>query len=240
MRLGLGDDQLGRLSEQLHRIRDMGESDEALRTHHHFLFALPTPNFDHERPVDLILIGLNPGETANCRRIAPGYRHEESFEIDFHANAGSAVTGRRRWLRNIEKTLPWSNVLMSELFFWSSPGAKQLEDVYGSVRNIPYLDFCCELNRELIEIVSPRAVVFTGLSWERLVVERFDLRKRRDLFRDGSSDMRLVESYSSAGRPWFVIPHLSGARKFSDEKRKQVSEFIRLETDGATAHTLPD
>jgi len=132
---------------------------ELRENHHRFLYALPHPKFDHSRPTDILLIGVNPGETAYCRRIAPGCGHQESFSDDFHAKHADPITGRRRWLSCIEKSLPSTNVVMTELFFWSTPRTKHLEERYGPLEDNPYLAFCTEMNLLLLTALEPRCVV---------------------------------------------------------------------------------
>jgi hypothetical protein len=113
--------------------------------------------------------------------------------------------------------------------------------MYGPLRNNPHLDFCCELNRVMLDALKPRGVVVTGLGCEALVADKFGLKKISTV-RDDGSGKRLVENYveeRGRRRLWFVIPHLSGARGFTDVQRGQIRTHIRGSVPMAASEVPP-
>ena len=105
------------ISKILEEIREYTQNHTELKKSHHFLFNCPLSS--GPSCADVIVIGLNPGETRSdweCRTSLPT---EESSEFDFHDEYGRGRSSVR-WSKLCREYLPNSNIFLSEFFFWSS------------------------------------------------------------------------------------------------------------------------
>lgn len=203
-----------------------------LRRAHHFLFALPIPGFDHDKDeVDFIIMGINPGESEQSWSIVGGTGHEESFREDFHVKYGKSTKGRENWRRKIQQGVPKGNTILTELFFWSS-SSQDFKTRYGALELSPHLDFCVTINKSLITAARPKAVIFSGFAYTRLVSSKFGLTlKSKELCCE--CGLRIAERHFDGERDWFFLPHFSGSRGVTKKQRELGRQFIEKSVRGS-------
>ena len=110
------------LSRTLSNIRRYTKEHTELQKSHHFLFNLPLEK--KSTKADVIVIGLNPGETDEQWNPAQWHSDitlptEETNEFDFH-EVSKRSRSSIRWSRLCNQYLPNSQIVLSEFFFWSS------------------------------------------------------------------------------------------------------------------------
>lgn len=129
-----------------------------LRSAHHFLYDLRYPSASTPK---YVVMGINPGETQHDWRLSPTPT-EETSRYDFHKREreGGSVP---RWVREAHFYLDGAPYVQSEIFFWSSLDQKEFALRYGRLDRSPHLEFCRDLNVELIDAYDPIAVVIPGL-----------------------------------------------------------------------------
>ena len=207
------------LAHELARIRAYTRSHESLSSCHHFQFDLPLnvqgdASNDPVEKSTYVVLGINPGEIASDHRFEGPT--EESSEFDFH----STLDGRDdiRWTRALRRILPVGRVLQSQLFFWSSNDADELQARLGQKleRAKAHLEFCRDMNLKMIDVRSPDAVILAGMSKSDLAQNLYELKEMRvvpDKFRLREKGGRLVRVFSDCQeRPWIAVPHLTSCR----------------------------
>lgn len=213
------------LSSDLIEIREYTRRHAELREAHHFLFALPTDGFDPNLPIELVLMGTNPGESPACWKFLRTPMQEESFEFDFHRGSSGATSGRKNWMSKVSRFLPPGNILQTELFFWSSQNLELFEERFGKISRTPHLTFCTKKNKKLLMAADPKAVVFSGLGQAQLASKLYNLQHIRTES-CAVSGKKLAEQFTDGFRNWFFVPHLSGARGYTNLQRDICKEII--------------
>jgi len=211
------------LDTAIQQIRDYTNEHLELRAAHHFLYDLPLDR-KAGKP-EVVIMGVNPGETEYDRRAYPGPT-EQTYYHDFHEKATSGRSrANRNWNRNAVFFANGKSVVFTEMFFWSSGDGEELKQRYGSLWESRHLSFCIAMNRLLIGEYRPQSVIFTGLSHWRRVANAFDLEHVRTV-RDGR--WRLVEHYQDGFRPWFITKHWSGSFGFSNDQKDAIRQYMRM------------
>jgi hypothetical protein len=211
-----------RLNVAIQKIRDYTMHHRELCTAHHFLFDLPLDK-QAGKP-ELVVMGINPGETEWDRQAYPGPT-EETWNHDFHEKSALGRSrGSNHWRRNALFFANGKRVVFTELFFWSSRDKAEFNQRFGPLWNSRHLSFCVDQNRILIEEYKPDAVVFAGVSDSERVAGLFGLQHLCTL-RAGSE--RLVEHYRNESRSWFFTKHWSGSFGFSDSQKQEIKNYIK-------------
>src|SRR3979409_181381 len=86
---------------------------------HHFLYDR---RYDGDKRVEFALMGINPGETEADREVWPrerGWTTEETSASEFGARLKPSRSAKV-WRTKCQNMLGL-NVLLAELFFWSTP-----------------------------------------------------------------------------------------------------------------------
>ena len=190
-----------------------------LKAAHHFLYDLRHPR---DGKPEFVVMGVNPGETAYDWTIAPEPT-EETSRFDFHAEDGGGRSAIR-WSKAAQYFLDHTDYVLAELFFWSSYDSKAFRERFGPLAKSKHLPFCVELNRNLIDIYQPKAVVLPGLTNLNLVRDLYGLSAVGQIG-DGSS--RVVELYTDGQRPWVFTKHWTASFGFSRQQRELARQAIR-------------
>ncbi len=213
------------LSALLADVRSYGASQADLLQAHHFLFCktlLRNPQANN-----IVVMGINPGETSTDWASTGGQRSEESFERDFHEAHRSAAS--KKWMSNINFFLPDHNIYLTELFFWSSSNIVELEARYGKLNaHNPHAQFCKTINTRLIELIRPAAVIFTGVTYFKTVASIYGLEPSQELLAD--KQRKLAVLASSGHCPWIFTRHWSGSFGFSQSDKAAIKAFIAAVT----------
>ncbi|MGC2620120.1 MAG: hypothetical protein WA414_13835, partial [Acidobacteriaceae bacterium] len=114
-------------------------------------------------------------------------------------------------------------VVFTELFFWSSRNHAELLERFESLWGSRHLKFCIEMNKDLIEVYQPKAVIFVGLSNSERAAKAFGLNYVAT-HRVGIT--RVVEHFRDEHRPWFFTKHWTGSRGFTEEQRQAVRAYL--------------
>jgi len=213
---------ISEISKLLEETRQYTKEHSELQLAHHFLFALfDAKLIQKSGDTRYLIMGINPGEHSQDWECAPCPPvHEESFEIDFHEqyrNGRDAV----KWTRTIENFCDTKKYMQSEMFFWSSNNVNELEQRYGPVLNNKHLAFCNRLNRELINLTSPDAIIVPGIGSSKIMSANYDL-TFVETVKDPENEHKLCERYTDENRTWLFTKHWSGAFGFS--KNQVVSD----------------
>lgn len=223
----LGDKMMdrARLDRAIEEIEAYTEMHPELHQAHHFLYDLPLDRAAG-RP-EIIVIGINPGETDADWRSHPGGREQETRNRDFHRDGGKPRSpGSLRWQRNVRYFAGDRPVVMANLFFWSSRSTAELVTRYGPMWDSPHLPFCIEKLKLLLQVYEPGVVLFPGLSLTDRVARHFSL-QHVDTLTDASNGHRLVDEYrEKKGRPWLFTKRWTGAFGFSKKQKAMVKGHI--------------
>jgi hypothetical protein len=210
-----------RLDLNIEAIRRYTAAHPELLKAHHFLYDLPLSK--EAGAPEIVVMGINPGETA-ADRLAYAGPTEETWNFDFHEEAATGRSrGSKRWRELTAKFTGGRSVVFTELFFWSSSDHRELLERFDSLWGSPHLKFCIDMNRELIEVYQPRAVIFVGLSNAKKAAEAFCLQPVNTLTIEST---RVVEHYQDGHRPWFFTKHWTGSRGFTTAQREAMRNYL--------------
>ena len=211
------------LSETVSKIRRYTKQNAELQKSHHFLFNLP---IDKETiKADVVVIGLNPGESSAQWDSEVPPPTEETHEFDFHDVSGRGPSSTR-WRRLCDQYLPNCQFVLSEFFFWSSSNLKkEFNERFGySFKKCPHFDFCKNCNLELLRFHQPKLIVGTGTSWAEFFAEKYDLKHIKTV--ESASDKRhrkIIIHYEWENVPFIFTPHWSSGYVSNDEKTEIIS-----------------
>jgi len=215
-----------RLDSNIESIRRYRDAHPTLRQAHHFLYDLPL-NKD-AGPPEVVVMGINPGETHVDRDACPGPT-EETWRHDFHETSSSGRSrGSINWRKHAEFFTNGKPVVFTELFFWSSNHKSEFKERFGELWQSRHLHFCMEMNRSLLDAYKPKSVIFPGLGHASRVAREFGLSYIYSLKIPGH---RLVEHYEDDERPWFFTKHWTGSFGFSSAQRQQIKDYIQAQTE---------
>lgn len=208
-----------RLLRNIERLAAYTAEHAELRAAHHFLYDL---RFPKEGSPQFVVMGVNPGETDQDWQIAPEPT-EETSRYDFHDEVGPGRSAIR-WSKAARYFLDEADYVLAEIFFWSSYDGRIFRERFGPMEKSPHLAICAEMNRDLIDIYQPRAVVLPGLTYARLVQRLFGLTHEQSIDLSG---VRVAECYSDGVRPWVFTKHWTAAFGFSKAQREKARDTIR-------------
>jgi hypothetical protein len=212
------------LSNTLHKIRDYTKQHLELSKSHHFLFNCSI-NKNHEY-ADVIVIGLNPGESQTDLSFITEDITEETNEFDFQDEIGRSKASIK-WYKTCEQMLPNSKIFLSEFFFWSSKDIKEsfLEKFGYSFKQSPHFEFCRECNKELIDFHKPKLIVAPGASFATFFSKIYEMQHIKTIKSDGyrkgkKITQQIIQHYEWNEIPFIFTKHWSGARISNAEKEK--------------------
>src|SRR5713101_6768929 len=106
-------------------------------------------------------MGVNPGEQPELWKLFPEPTEETSL-YDFLGLGEREKSAP--WRKLCKEFLGTDNVLLTELFFWSSRNAVHFRERFGEpIYLSKHLPFCRDMNQRLLKIYKPKAVVVTGV-----------------------------------------------------------------------------
>jgi hypothetical protein len=223
-----------RLDAAIQCIRDYTDRHSKLKAAHHFVFDSPldkcagVPRF--------VMMGINPGETDSDRK--DGLRAvERTWLRDFYDGKSEPPSKRNmRWRKLAKWFANDEPLVLTELFFWNSHDGEALEEMIGPLWASGHLDFCKRMNRILIEVYRPKAVIFTGTGIAERVADKYCLHHVRDIREDyvRKSGMRkgervniqIMKHYRDALCPWFFIRHPMAAFGVSKREQEDTRNYI--------------
>jgi hypothetical protein len=201
------------LSRNLSQIREYTKSNEELGKSHHFLYNSPINK--NENRAEVIIIGLNPGETDKDFDYKGNLPTEESSEFNFHEENGRGSSSKR-WFQLCEQYAQTDRIVLTEFFFWSSPqvGEEEEKGVGFSERfgykfkDCPHFNFCRDKNIELIKVLNPRLILCPGVENHKLFASIYDL-DQVGTFRCNKDkrQRQAIVHYELRGVPFVFTPH---------------------------------
>ena len=213
------------LSKILKDIREYPQNHHELKKSHHFLFNCP---LDKESKIaDVIVMGLNPGESKKDWEYGTILPTEESSEFDFHDRFGRGRSSVR-WSQLCQDYLPNSNVFLSEFFFWSSGNlGNEFKDRFGySFRKCPHFDFCRKCNEEMINFHKPKLIVATGTSWAKFFSSVYEMKHIKTLRCETDKRNRnIIHHYEFKKIPFIFTPHWSSGY-VSNHENKDIKSYL--------------
>ncbi|WP_458760663.1 hypothetical protein ACSVBT_07695 [Afipia sp. TerB] len=219
-------DKTQRISDLIESIIQYTSGYQELQQAHHFLFDKRLDKNGGQ--VNFLIMGINPGETKHDWEVYPKSGNlplEETSRFNFQANKKSESADR--WYRRCVDIMGTDQCAMTEAFFWTSYDLAQMKERYGSFAASSHVKFCARINKELITLHEPKAVIFVGLGFHEQIAELYSLSKCRTiLFSKDGNKRRLMEHYTDGTRPWIFMKHWSGARPSKEEFQK-MRETVR-------------
>lgn len=211
-----------RLDAAIQQIRNYTTNHTELRAAHHFLYDLPLDK--GAGTPEVVVMGINPGETERDRQAYPGPT-EETWNHDFHERASVGRSrGSDQWRRNAAFFADGKAVVFTELFLWSSRNGEEFKQRFGPVWGSRHLSFCTEMNQTLLSEYQPKSVIFVGVSDSAKVAKEFGL---TPVYTFVNNNHRLLEHFRDNFRPWFFTKHWSGSFGFSKVQKRAIKEYIQ-------------
>ena len=217
-------------SDLIQQIRDYQAQNRVLKEQsHHFVFDCPFDANAIEKP-KYIWIGLNPGDDTDDWAKTNNKNSEETRDFNFQEKYGRGSRSQKR-MDKVKKFLGeefFSFTTHTELFFWGSKDtSKDFTSRYGtSFNDNPHMQFCCELNRQLIDRIEPKAIFFESISKIDLLRKHFPIQ----LQHQERVGPRPVDTYLLDGKYKLInFDHLSAlgdAIKYRPEVSKLVRSFL--------------
>ena len=215
------------LSETLNRIRNYTRKHSELQKCHHFLFNLPLDKTSIK--ADVLVIGVNPGESPNDW-VDFEDPTEETHEFDFHGKGRASL----EWSKKCKYYLPDSKIFQSEFFFWSSrqasenPRNEKFSERFGyKFNDCPHFDFCKECNLELIRFHKPKLIVAPGTTHVDFFSNKYDLRHIKTLKREiKKKQHKIICHYEWEDIPFIFTPHWSGAYNLNKAVKSVIKDYL--------------
>ena len=197
-------------SDLIAEIRSYQEEHPELLKSHHFVFDCPLDRSNLDRP-DFIWFGVNPGRDEEDWRRFP-CNTEETRDRDFQAEIGRSKASKKR-MRKLQQFLGadvFQRTTHCELFFWcSTDTGSAFKERYGyPFGSNPHWDFCCDINRRLIERAKPVAVLAESRP-KLLIYERRLNLQPGSAHRNDNGDVLVEERRFDGGIPFYCFDHLS-------------------------------
>ena len=197
-------------SDLIAEIRSYQEEHSELLRSHHFVFDCPLDRSNLARP-DFIWFGVNPGTDEEDWRQLPS-NTEETRDLDFQTEFGRSAASARRMVKlwRFLGADVFRRTTHCELFFWCSRNTgRAFKERYGYPFNSnPHWDFCCDINRRLIERVKPIAVLAESIRFLSIYERRLNL-QRDHVYLDDNGDVLVRERRFDGGIPFYCFDHLS-------------------------------
>ena len=216
------------LSKTLQEIRDYTQKNPELKKSHHFLFNCPLDSDSNFG--DVLVIGLNPGETDADWRYGNNLPTEESNDFDFHDELGRGRSSVR-WSQLCKEYLPNSNIFLSEFFFWSSGKLnKEFKERFGySFKKCPHFEFCKTCNEKMISYHNPKLIVSTGTSWAKFFSSVYKMKHVKTVKCYTDKRLRnIIHHYEFNGIPFIFTPHWTSGYVSKSEKNDIKSYLFKF------------
>jgi len=201
------------ISRNLSQIREYSQIHKELKKSHHFLYNSLIGE-DNE-PAEVVIIGLNPGETDKDFDYLANLPTEESSEFDFHKEIGRGSSSKR-WYQLCKQYAQTDKIVLTEFFFWSSPqvgedkdkGVKFSERFGYEFKDCPHFNFCRDKNIDLIEAHNPKLILCPGVENHELFASIYDL-DHVGIFRSNKDkrQRQAIVHYDLSGVPFIFTPH---------------------------------
>ena len=213
-------------------VRNKWNEFPELKSCHHFLYD----DLYRDGKKFVLFMGINPGEPKKDWIEFPEGLCEESRHINFRKDNNNLPKSSTTWFEIIEKMVPnYFGVIQSELFFWSSPDIKTLNNRIPDWQNSKILNFCTKANLWLLKNYKIDLVIVTSVSNIGLFGKKYQL-KLVEKFFSRYNKRRLVEKHiSDIGTPWLFCLHPTGTRGLTKKARDEIIEIINQQCNSMIA-----
>jgi len=213
------------LSKTLKDIREYTQNNHELKKSHHFVFNSPVDK--DSKIADVIVMGLNPGESVTDWEYEINLPTEESSEFDFRNEFGSSRSSAT-WSKKCKKYLPNKNIFLSQFFFWSSRGIESdFKSRFGySFKKSPHFNFCKNCNEEMIDFHKPKLIVATGTSFAKFFSSVYEMKHIKTLRCETDKRNRpIINHYEFKGIPFIFTPHWTNGW-VSNLEKKDIQSYL--------------
>jgi hypothetical protein len=172
-------------------------------------------------------MGFNPGESAEDWQRTCGQRAEESFATS-HLS-GDRTRSSKIWYSKLNKIgILKHSLYYSQLILWSSRSERELQTRIGRIdAENPVVMFCANINKAVIDSISPSLIISVGLSYTKLISSLYGVEWEETLHsNDGSAGKRIAVIGRYANIPWVASYHFTGARGYTNEDSQLLGEIL--------------
>lgn len=210
------------ISQLMVEVREYQQQHRELLKSHHFVVAVPLNK--GADTFEYLVMGLNPGEQ-DGNWLAHSGPTEETVDYDW-LDCIPRTDSSKRWRTKVEYFCGTTNVLQSDLFFWSTNNiGSAFVDRFGTAfRKSPHLQFCCEINLKLVDLTQPKAVVAPGITHADEFAHRYGLSPVNSIVTEDGH--RLIAHFERDRIPWIFTKHWTGSRGFSAAQAELVRGYI--------------
>jgi hypothetical protein len=220
-----------RIRVNIKKIRERTRIIPELRNKpHHFLYD---KRYTDATRIQYFVMGINPGEPKTEKNPrGDDFPREETSLSDF-IKEGKESLPARKYRETCHYICGTPDIALTEMLFWSSLDVRQLEERYAA-RN-EHARWCAPLNKGLIAIHNPRAVLCFGIGHMLDFKELYGLTEAGDpvlftkVWKKGQRVGRLIVPFKDgSGRKWLILKHIS--RFLTTPEKKRIREYVERET----------
>ncbi len=205
------------ISSNIQKIKEYSRiNSDIWENAHHFLYD---KRYSNSEVIHYVVMGINPGEPGREVTAYPRVNEllEETSEYDYLADDTKSKPATK-WRNSCRRACGTLDIALTEAFFWSSKGVKELNERWDRKT---HWDFCVKMNKELIEIHNPKAVIFSGISHLKEIALHYGLEPIGEIIPNEKGHRLIAPFKDHHGRPWIFVKHFSARpSKFEIEKIK--------------------
>jgi hypothetical protein len=214
------------MKDVLKRVREYTQNNHDLMKCHHYMFNLP---LSQKQKADVIIIGLNPGESADDWKYDGPLPTEETSEFDFHNHSKVRSRSNIVWTKKCKDFFPDSSIYQTEFFFWSSSDLdNKFEERFGyEFYDNPHFDFCRKCNEEMFRYHKPKIICATGIGNHKLLADLYDL-EHVETFKSKLDKRKrnVIIHYEFEDIPFIFTPHWTSGFVSKLEK-SEIKTFLK-------------
>ena len=214
-------------TDLIERIRNYQDVHTELKKSHHFVFDCPLDSTYRGKP-DYVWFGVNPGsDCEDWKRSAKNSEETRDFDFQTECGRSSASANRMNKLRGFLGPERFKRTTHCELFFWCSKDTgSNFKNRFGyQFAKNPHWEFCCEINRCLIQRVQPNAVLAESLRKLHLYKDRLGLQPFKT-HQCAEGKVLVEELRLDGGIPFLCFDHLSA--RTSSQRRGDIKKKVAM------------
>ena len=214
------------MKSTLTEIREYTQKNSDLKKSHHFMFNLPLSS---EEKADVIIIGLNPGESDGDWKYIGPLPTEETSDFDFFDHLEVRSRSNLVWLKKCRDFFPSSSIYQTEFFFWSASNLSDgFEERYGyKFYENPHLQFCMQCNLKMFNYHRPKIICATGIGGHKYLAELYKLEYLETIKSEYDKRQRnIIIHYLLGDIPFVFTPHWTSGYVSNNEKN-EIKNYLK-------------